>query len=97
MNLNLPPAFASLAVAVTIAGLIFTAIVHIAFAVAVLIESKKLPGWKTWGPPPAIWMIATLIGGVFVAAAFWLVHFSKFSGRASDLTAASDPHGSTGR
>lgn len=56
-----------------------TALVHIVFAWSIWQDSKwqrvqlqratfLVPGW--------IWALATLLGGVFVAAIYWLIHHS---------------------
>ena len=59
---------------------ILTAIVHISFALAVLQDSQNL--WrfvhrKTFFVGGGIWALATLLGGVFVAALYWLIHHSS--------------------
>ena len=58
---------------------ILTAIVHIAFAFAVLADSQLL--WrhlrrKTFFVGGGVWALATLLGGVFVAAIYWVIHHS---------------------
>ena len=58
-------------------------VIHIAFALAVLADTRRLvdrqarqlvlvPGW--------VWALATLLGGVFVAAVYWLLHRSTLAG-----------------
>ena len=58
---------------------ILTAIVHIGFALAVLKDSQML--WthlrrKTFFVGRGLWALATLLGGVFVAAIYWSIHHS---------------------
>ena len=58
---------------------ILTAIVHIGFALAVLNDSQML--WthlrrKTFFVGRGLWALATLLGGVFVAAIYWSIHHS---------------------
>jgi hypothetical protein len=62
-------------------GIIFwvlTVIIHIAFAFGVFSDATE--GRKPVVlVPPAIWGLATLIGGVFVAAIYWAIHHSALS------------------
>ena len=58
---------------------ILTAIVHIGFAFAVLADTLLL--WrhlrrKTFLVGGGLWALATLLGGVFIAAIYWLIHHS---------------------
>lgn len=58
---------------------ILTAIVHVGFALAVWSDSHLL--WKqlrrkTFLVGGGLWALATLLGGVFVAAIYWLIHHS---------------------
>lgn len=54
-------------------------IVHIRFAVGVLLDSRN-PETHHRGVtafvPGVIWALATLLGGVFVAAVYWAIHHS---------------------
>ena len=67
---------------------ILTAIVHITFAVAVYRDADRL------GTPilvgPGIWLIATLIGGVFVAAIYWSLHHTRLNPSISVTSAETD-------
>lgn len=57
------------------------AIIHVLFAGAVAKDSGKI--YKL-GQHPALvsggtWAFATLLGGVYVAAIYWLIHHSTFT------------------
>ncbi len=55
-------------------------IIHFCFAVAVLDDAGRLPaGRKPIFVGPGIWFLATLFGGVFVAAAYWAMHHSRLN------------------
>ena len=60
-----------------IAGL--AAIVHIAFATGVGNDAKRFyaKGVSTFLVGPGMWAFATLVGGVWVAVAYWLIHHSN--------------------
>jgi hypothetical protein len=57
-----------------------TIVVHICFATAVMKDADTLPGGRR---PifvgPVIWFLGTLLGGVFVAAAYWAMHHSRLN------------------
>ncbi len=58
---------------------LMTAIVHVGFACAVFTDSGLM--WRrlrrnTFLVGGGIWALATLLGGVFVAAVYWLIHHS---------------------
>ncbi|MEP6704744.1 MAG: hypothetical protein ABJB34_08060 [Acidobacteriota bacterium] len=67
-----------------IRGWVPLAIVHIVFAMGVFVDATRMnneDGRMTkivQGPMRAF---ATLVGGVFVAAAYWLIHHSTLSER----------------
>jgi uncharacterized membrane protein len=57
---------------------VITALVHIIFALYVTRDARNLRciQQETFGGGPILWFFATLIGGVFVATAYWLIHHS---------------------
>lgn len=59
-----------------------TAFVHIAFSVGVYGDAIKQQEQKPLGTAfvgPFFWAIAVLLGGVFVAGVYWLLHHSSLS------------------
>ena len=56
-------------------GMLATLVIHVAFALAVLSDANSL-GARTALVGPAIWALATLLGGVFVAAIYWALNRS---------------------
>ena len=69
-----------------------TAIVHVGFAFAVLADAGMMPNKLRREPflvGGVIWALATLLGGVFVAAVYWLVHYSTLRpGQRTDAPAS---------
>ncbi len=61
--------------------LVITAILHVIFAGAVAKDSGKLSkvGQTTCLVSGVTWAFATLIGGVFTAAIYWLIHHSNLT------------------
>ncbi len=78
MNFNLPPAFAGLATFIGFITMLLGLAIHISFAIGVLFDGNRLErqGKLTRLAPAFIWMLATLIGGVFVAGLYWFLHHS---------------------
>lgn len=63
-----------------IAFVILTALIHIVFAIAVYRDATRLDRVRTLIiAGPAIWGIATLIGGVITAAIYWAMHHSRLN------------------
>ena len=63
---------------VVLGFMIVTVVIHVFFAIGVLAAaSSRRQG--THYVPGAIWGLATLLGGVFVAAAYWFTHDSTLS------------------
>ncbi len=59
------------------------AIVHVGFALSVLKDSDQMraEGSRPLLAGTLLWSLATLLGGVFVAAIYWLVNHSTLSRR----------------
>lgn len=58
-----------------VVAMIATAVVHIALAIAVLSDANSL-GTRTTLVGPIIWALATLLGGIVAAAAYWAMNRS---------------------
>ncbi len=66
---------------------IVTAITHISFACGVFVDVGYLRRYERRGTflvGRFIWTLATLIGGVYVAAIYWLIHHSSLRPKALD-------------
>ena len=59
------------------------AVVHVGFALNVLKDGDQMrtEGTSPALAGPALWSLATLLGGVFVAAIYWVVNHSTLSRR----------------
>jgi len=58
---------------------VLTIVVNVSFALAVWNDSRHLGAYlhrRTFFVGGGIWALATLLGGVFVAAIYWLLHHS---------------------
>lgn len=78
MNVNLP----EFGIPFSVIGIawLLTAIVHVGFAVGVYVDSKRMQQFQRRGTflvAGALWSLATLLGGVFAAGVYWLVHHSS--------------------
>jgi len=76
---------------------LLTAIVHVGFAVAVLADAGSMPHKLRREPflvGGVMWALATLLGGVFVAAVYWLVHHSTLCPSQRTDTPVSGPQSS---
>jgi hypothetical protein len=60
---------------------IAVAVINITFALCVFWDAESFAnsGRKVVLVPSQIWCLATLIGGVFVAATYWLIHHSTLN------------------
>jgi hypothetical protein len=63
---------------ITVVQFAVIAIVHIALALGVYRdgESLQIKGLKTFLVTPVVWGLATLLGGIIPALAYWLIHHS---------------------
>ena len=70
------------------------AIVHIVFAFAVATDGNRLRsfGVGTFFVGPGMWAFATLMGGVYVAVAYWLIHHSSLRPSLPPWEARADKH-----
>lgn len=59
------------------------AIVHVGFALGVLKDGDQIrsKGSQPLLAGPALWCLATLLGGVFVAGIYWVMNHSTLSRR----------------
>ena len=62
---------------VAICSVVIVVVVHISFAVAVFRDATSLPASrKPISVSPTIWLLATLLGGIFVVTLYWIMHHS---------------------
>jgi hypothetical protein len=83
----------SVSVVWVFAAWILTGIVHISFALAVFADTQLL--WKhlrrrTFLLGGGLWALATLLGGVYVAGIYWLIHHSTLHPQQSPVEAPED-------
>ena len=65
---------------VVIGSVVIVIIVHISFAIAVFRDATNLPApRKPIFVGPTIWLLATLLGGIFVATIYWIMHHSRLN------------------
>ncbi len=75
MNFNVGPEAADEMAVVVIAFLIATAVVHCLFAAGVYRDAARRVAAPEFGPA-WLWTLATLLGGVPIAAIYWAMHYS---------------------
>ena len=65
---------------ITICSVVIVMVVHISFAVAVFRDATNLPASrKPISVSPTIWLLATLLGGIFVVTFYWIMHHSRLN------------------
>jgi hypothetical protein len=78
VNMTLPGEFGQLIVVFWVIYAVIAILIHVLFAIAVFQDATRLAQRQL--PPvfvgPGVWGLATLLGGVFVAVAYWIVHHS---------------------
>ena len=77
-NRGLMSELAGLFELIVFAVVIITVVVHVSFAIGVFQDASRRSKPRVLAAGP-IWALATLIGGVFVATAYWLVHYSQLT------------------
>lgn len=66
--------------AIAICASVIALIVHIAFAIALFRDATNLPTHrKPIFVGPMIWFLGALVGGMFVAAIYWVMHHSRLN------------------
>ena len=65
-----------------------TAIVHLTFASAVFKDAQRNRNRQF--VLPGVWYLATLLGGVFVAAVYWVMHHSSLNPSNTNTTTETD-------
>ena len=96
MNFFLSPGMLT---AWVIVAWVVTAIVHVGFACAVWVDTGLMQRHLRRQPflvGGTMWALATLLGGVFVAAVYWLVHHSTLRPAQGAERAANGPESSQG-
>ena len=62
---------------VAICSVVIVVVVHISFSVAIFRDATNLPApRKPIFVGPSIWLLATLLGGIFVVTLYWIMHHS---------------------
>ena len=59
-----------------------TILLHLMFAAAVYVDARRLVDRDKLKPvmvPGEVWALATVIGGVFVAIGYWIIHRSTIA------------------
>jgi sterol desaturase/sphingolipid hydroxylase (fatty acid hydroxylase superfamily) len=60
-----------------ICSVVIVIVVHISFAVAIFRDAANLSApRKPIFVGPSIWLLATLLGGIFITTLYWIMHHS---------------------
>ena len=63
-----------------VCSVVIVIVVHISFAVAIFRDATNLSALrKPIFVGPIIWLLAALVGGIFVATIYWLMHHSRLN------------------
>lgn len=82
MELNFTDSYPTGTFTIVIGVSILTAVVHIIFAVAIYRDATRLKHSQALaiaGVGPAIWCLATLLGGVITVGIYWAMHHSRLN------------------
>ena len=82
MEFNFTDAHPTNIFTVAIGVSIFTALVHIVFAVAVYRDAARLKRSQALAIAdvgPTIWCLATLVGGIVTVGVYWVMHHSRLN------------------
>ena len=84
MNMSLFPQW--ILVSFPFVSVIVSIVIQVAFAIAVFADAGRLPNARrTVFVGPVIWFLATLFGGVFTAAMYWIMHHSMLCSSVAHL------------
>ena len=83
MGIGMPPIEALWVLFISgaaICSVVIIIVVHISFAVAIFRDATNLPApRKPIFVGRTIWLLATLVGGIFVATIYWVMHHSRLN------------------
>ena len=81
MNFDYVNSFSAILQNVNIALAVINIILHIIFASAIAKDTGRLAkmGRTTYFVSGITWAFATLVGGILVAALYWLMHYSSLT------------------
>ena len=81
MTIPLAHSFNNIIQSISLIMLVIHAVLNVIFAGAVAKDGGEITkaGFHTQIVSPMTWAFATLIGGVFVAAVYWLIHHAKLT------------------
>jgi hypothetical protein len=79
LNISAGNQFGGLAIAFTFLFWLLAVVVHVSFAIGVWSDATTFQraGSRLSLVGPAVWALATLFGGVFVAGVYWVIHHSS--------------------